>query len=364
MYDSFDAFEYVEYVRKRWRVIAIACGVALLLSITISLLLPKRYTATASVVIEPPGGSDPRAGTAVSAVYLESLKSYETFASSDTLFARAAERFHLRADSHPQAIESLKRSVLKVNKPRDTKILEIRATLPDPKQAQSVAEFVADETVAMSRGESLAADNTFVELAQKQLVDADARLQMDRRAWAELTASHPIDSLQGEIEASVELEGKLRQQLVDAQANVAEYQQTTGSFAREQLQGAQARAALLDRQLKELQHEVEQKSATLARRSAAREALQAEMKVAQAAYEADTTRLRDLRASQGSRAEQLRVIDPGIVPQRPSSPNVMLNVAAALLVALVCSVVYISIAFTYRRRRVAFEPPISRGMRA
>jgi uncharacterized protein involved in exopolysaccharide biosynthesis len=364
MYDSFDAFEYVEYVRKRWLVIAAACAVALLLSITVTLLLPKRYTATASVVIEPPSGIDPRVGTAVSAVYLESLKSYETFASSDTLFARAAERFHLRDASHPQAIESLKRRVLKVNKPRDTKILEISATLPDPKQAQSVAEFVANETVTMSRGESLAADNTFVELAEKQLVDADARLQKDRKAWAELTASQPMDSLPGEIDASVELEGKLRQELVDAQANVAEYQQTTGQFARELLQAAQARAALIGKQVQDLQHEIEQKSATLAKRTAARDALQAEIKVAQTAYDADSARLRDLQGSQGSRAEQLRVIDPGIVPQRPSSPNIVLNVGAALLLALVCSVVYVSVAFTYQRRRVGFEPPVSRGMRA
>ena len=364
MYDAFDAFEYVDYLRKRWRVIAAACSAALLLSISISLLLPKHYTATASVVIEPPGSNDPRIGTAVSAVYLESLKSYESFASSDTLFARAAARFHLQDAAHPQAIESLKRRVLKVTKPRDTKILEISATLSDPKLAQNVAEFVANETVSTSHGESLAADDTYLDLAQKQLVEADARLQKDRTAWAALVASEPMGSLQGEIDASVELEGKLRQELVDAQANVAEYQQTTGAFAREQLQASQARAALLDKRVQDLQREVEQKSATLARRSAARDALQAEIKVAQSSYDADTARLRDLRASQGSHAEQLRVIDPGIVPQRPSAPNLTLNAGAALLLALICSIIYVSISFAYRRRRVGFEPAVSRGMRA
>ena len=74
MYESFDAFEYLEYLRRKWYVLAIACGTALVLALTVSLLLPKRYTASASVVIEPPGGNDVRTGTAVSAVYLESLK--------------------------------------------------------------------------------------------------------------------------------------------------------------------------------------------------------------------------------------------------------------------------------------------------
>ncbi len=108
MYGAFDAFEYLEYLRRRWRVTAVALSAAVLISLPASMLLPKRYTATASVVIEPPGGNDVRVGTAVSAVYLESLKTYERFAASDTLFARAVEKFHLRDAAGSQAIESLK----------------------------------------------------------------------------------------------------------------------------------------------------------------------------------------------------------------------------------------------------------------
>ncbi len=364
MYDSFDAFEYLEYLRQRWRVAATACGVALLISLSISLLLPRRYTATASIVIEPPGGNDVRIGTAVSAVYLESLKTYESFATSDTLFERAAKQYHLLDASHPQAIESLKRGVLKVSKPRDTKILEISATLRDPKLAQSVAQFLAEETVAMSRGENRASDNIFVEQAQRQLVEASQRLERTRKAWTEKATNEPVESLKGEIDSSVDLQSELRQQLVSAQADVAEYQQAGGQFAHEQLQASQARAAVLDQRLRDLTREIQQKSRVLARVSAEREALEADLKVAQSAYEADTTRVRELRAAAGSHAEQLRVIDPGIVPERPSSPNVSLNVGAALVLALISSLVYLSVAFAYRRRRVGFEPAVSRGMRA
>jgi len=364
MYDSFDAFEYLEYLRQRWRVAAAACGVALLISLSISLLLPKRYTATASIVIEPPGGNDARIGTAVSAVYLESLKTYESFAASDTLFERAAKQYHLLDTSHPQAIESLKRGVLKVSKPRDTKILEISATLRDPKLAQSVAQFLAEETVAMSRGENRASDNIFVEQAQRLLIEAGQRLERTRKAWTEKATNEPVESLKGEIDSSVELQSELRQQLVSAQADVAEYQQAGGQFGHEQLQASQARAAVLDQRLRDLTREIQQRSRVLARVSAEREALEADLKVAQSAYEADTTRVRDLHASAGSHAEQLRVIDPGIVPERPSSPNVSLNVGAALVLALISSLVYLSVAFAYRRRRVGFEPAVSRGMRA
>jgi uncharacterized protein involved in exopolysaccharide biosynthesis len=47
------------------------------------------------------------------------------------------------------------------------------------------------------------------------------------------------------------------------------------------------------------------------------------------------------------------VIDPGIVPQRPSSPNIPLNVIAALLLTLVGLAAYMTISFSYLKRRAA-----------
>jgi uncharacterized protein involved in exopolysaccharide biosynthesis len=367
MYQSFDAFEYVDYLRRRWRVIAAACSVALLLSMGVSLLLPNRYTATASIVIEPPGGNDVRLSTAVSPVYLESLKTYERFASSDTLFARAAERFHLLEPGTGQSIESLKRRVLKVAKLRDTKILEISATLPDPKTAQGLAQYLADETVSSSRVESLVFDTDFVGKAQKQTSEARLRLEQVQKESAELAGSSPIEALQSEVDAAVELQGKVQQQLVATEADIAEYQQQAqagGQFAREQLQGTLARAAQLKKRSGDLARDIQQKAKTLANRVAKREQLQMETRLSQSAYEALSNRLHDLQVTAGSHAEQLRVIDPGIVPQRPSSPNVPLNVAIALFLALASSIAYLSLAFAYRRRSPDFEPAIPRGMRA
>ncbi len=212
MYQTFDAFEYVEYIRHRWRVPAAACGAAFLLSLGISFLIPKHYTATARIVIEPPGGNDARLSTAVSPMYLESLKTYESFATGDSLFAGAVERFHLLAPGSSQSIESLKRSVLKVVKVKDTKILEISATLSDPKLAQRVAQYIAEETVATSRRESIASDHEFVEQAEQQVSDAQRHLQDVQQQWIKLVVSKPTESLQSEIDANVDLQSKLQQE--------------------------------------------------------------------------------------------------------------------------------------------------------
>lgn len=357
MYHSFDAFEYIQYLRSRWLVVVTACGLATALALGVSLLLPKKYTATASVIIEPPGGSDARLTTAVSSMYLESLKTYELFATSDSLFAKAAERFHLRQND-AQSIESLKRKVLKVAKVRDTKVLEISATLGDPRQAQVVAQYVATETVNTSHAESLASDGDFIEIIARQGNDARRRMDELEKEWSALAVSEPVESMQSEIDAEVELRGKVEEQLVAAESAVAEYQQQAqeGSFAREQLSASQARAALLTARSRELQRATQEKSATLGRRMARKRALETALDAARKSYETAARSLLEAQASAGSHAERLRIIDPGIVPQRPSSPNVSLNVAVSLFAALIASIVYLSGVFVYRGRQARYEP--------
>ena len=112
MQDSFDALKYVEYLRQRWVFLCTACGIAALVALGVSLLIPEQYTATASIVIDAPAGNDVRTATAVTPVYLESLKSYEYFASSDTLFT-ALDHFQIRDSGQGTSIESFKRRILR-----------------------------------------------------------------------------------------------------------------------------------------------------------------------------------------------------------------------------------------------------------
>jgi uncharacterized protein involved in exopolysaccharide biosynthesis len=330
--EPFDAFEFFAFVRKRWRVIAVACGVAMLLAGVVSLLLPKRYTATASIIIEPPGGSDVRAATAVSPVYLESLRTYEQFAASDTLFARAVERFHLQAGPHPPSIDVLKRSILKVSKLRDTKILEISATLTDPQLAQKFVEYLATETITLSRGASLDADRELIDDASWQLSEIQERLAKARSAWTGSAVADSTAALQSSVDASSDVLAKVRRELV------------TDETAPEH------KRRLMEHRLAELEKSMQRDSDALAFRSAHRQALEMDLNAAQAAFDAASEHLRELRANEGTRGERLRVIDPGIVPQRPSSPNLTLNVLAALLFALASSSLYLALAFAWHAR--------------
>lgn len=363
MAEPFDGFEFVEYLGRTWRVPLIACIVALAITLTLSLLQQKRYTAVATIIIDPPGTSDGRVSTSVSPMYLESLKTYEQFAASDSLFAQAASKFHLQDGGQSRSIESLKKQVLRVTKLRDTKILEIHATLPEPKLAQSFVQYLAEQAVALSRNENSASDRDLMESASRQLEDAERRFDLAKTNRNQ-DNFRSVTSLQTETDANVDLLAKLQQTLAESKADLAGYEERERANAspgarnaagdpdasHQVLREERARVANLSRQVQDLQSSIANSSASLSVLISHREDLDAEVKMARTAYEAAANRVGEMRAATGTRDDRLRIIDRGIVPQRPSSPNIPLNLLVSALVALVASTVYLSLVFAYRQR--------------
>ncbi len=353
MHDSFDVFEYIDFLRARWKFPAVACGIAIVAALATGLLLPKRYTATATILIDPPAAGDPRIATAVSTVYLESLKTYELLATSDQLFLRAAGQFHLGEQSG-LPIESLKRRVLKVDKLRDTRALQISVTLPDPKTAQAVAQFIAESTVELSRSGAKEEDEATIQDAAKAAESARARVNEATAAWQTAAEAHSVEALRSEVSDDGYLKSREEEQLIDQQVDLA----GGGGQVQGDAAAARARAELLQRRIVELTRAMDEKSAALARQTAREEDLQAVLTAARASYEAASQRLLDLRINRGSRTEWLRVADPGIVPQRPSSPNVPLILMGAASLALFGSWLYLTISFSLTRGRRRYDPPL------
>jgi len=339
---SFQAYEYFDYLKRRSVFIGAVCAGAGVLALAVSLLLPKDYTATATLIIDPPAGNDPRAAVTVSPVYLESLRAFELFASSDTLFERAIDKFHLRESEPSKTRESWKRSILKVSKVKDTKILEIAVTLHDPRQAQVVAQFLAEETVNLSRTANLATDQDLLDTARKRAGEAQKTLEQEQSAWREFSTREPYESLRAELETLEGSRDALEHDLTTSRANLAELAVETFG-ARDS--GARARVASLETQDAELARQIQAKSAALSNHEARADQIQQQMRAAQVAFDAAAARQREIEASAGMRSERLRILDPGVAPERPSFPNVGLNVVLAIAVALIAAVTYLTLTF-------------------
>ena len=341
MPQTFDAFQFLHHLRRRWRFVASVCVGALALALVASLILPKRYTATASLVIDPPAGNDPRTSIAVSNTYLESLRDYELFASGDTLLVSALDKFHLRDPQSPEALETIKRRILKVTKLRDTRILQISVTLPDPNQARDVAQFIAQETVRLNRTANRDSDQDLLSEAQRQADEAVAAMERAQAAWSDLDIREPLEPMRAELATLTELRRRVREDLLASRAEAGEFAARGG----ERVAGAKARVEALEKQDADIAHQIEVKSAQLSRRSARDDEARQRLSVAQENYHALTARLREVRNTSGLRGERLRVIDPGVAPERPSSPILILNLALALAVGLIGSITWLALTF-------------------
>jgi uncharacterized protein involved in exopolysaccharide biosynthesis len=359
--DDTDFLSFVEYLRGRWVVAALACGVALAVTGLGSLLMPKRYTATASILIEPPAGNDPRGNTAISPVYLESLRTYEHFASSDSLFEQALKDLQFREVFSGIPIETLKHRILKVSKLRDTKILEIRATLDTPQQAQSFAHYIAEHTAAMNR-ELEAISVQELSQATQYVVDiARRKLEAARQARDIFISQQPITPLETKVANESELKSRVDRELMEGRVDLAAYRarlkggasqpshQNSSEGVEEAAAAADAQVQTLVRQSQELSISISADTALLERRKHQREILDKELQTAQSQYETETTRNNEVLASAVFRGERLAVVDPGVVPERPSSPNIPVNLAVSLIGSLTISVLYLAIAFSYAR---------------
>jgi uncharacterized protein involved in exopolysaccharide biosynthesis len=354
--ESFDPIEYLEFLRKRWKIAFAAVALAGAVAAVTCLFLPKQYTATATLVIAPPG-DDPRAAIAVSPIYLESLKAYERFASSDSLFAQAAENFHLMATRDPSALESFKRKVLRVEKPKDTQVLEIGVTLQDPAQARQVLQFLTREVVALDRKIAQAGNIDVLEYAQSEFDKAQKELERTRTEASAVASSGSEPILESEAQSLAEVRARAEGQHIEANMALADSQargdQESSSTARARLAALTADAAVLDKQIAD-------KSAALARLRARRERANDELRSAEDNFEAARKRLSDTTAAARLRGAQLRVVDPGIVPQRPSFPNLPLITISAIVISLVLSLIWLTVLFGLARRR---EQPARGGLR-
>ena len=354
MSESFDAYRYIGYLRARWQWIAGSAALAACLAAAASLLMTPQYTATAQLVIEPPAGADLRSAMAVSPIYLESLKTYERFAGSDSIFQKAAAQFGITE----RPIESVKRRVLQVNLLRNTRILEIAVTLPDPVKAQALAKFLAESTVETNRASASQSDQDLLRGIEQQARDMRARVQESDAGWAKAVTSEPLTGLQAAAEQAEEQRAKIEEQARSAELELADLQASVKSAAdpsdlRRQETNARARLLEMRRQIKDLERQDSERERLLATRQAHRDQLDAERKANQVALAAIEARLRDARGENGMRGERLKIIDPGIVPERPSSPNLPLNVAAALLVGLVLPVLFLTLEMNFQDRRAS-----------
>jgi chromosome segregation ATPase len=186
------------------------------------------------------------------------------------------------------------------------------------------------------------------------------------RTQEELSASASAGqqtSLEAELVALAKLQIQITADIAEAGARIAELSARqsaeSGSpsdlnFVREELRAQRARLTALEISRVNLTRDIGVKSSVLSGIHARRDQLQTRLRTVQSDLETASKRVAEVESAAGMRAEQLRILDPGIVPQRPSSPNLPLNCAAAFALGVVISLMYLAFTFGLQSQRVRY----------
>lgn len=353
MPESFELYGYVAFLRKRWHVAAASLAASTALALGISLLQTRLYSAKVTLLIEPPASSDPRAAMAVSPIYLESLRTYEHFAGSDHLFSEAVKKFQLRDGTfRSRSIEDIKKAVLQVSIPRNTKILQIEVTLPSAGKALALATYLAEKTVDLSRQAGSFTD--LEESAQGELDAANSRLEKaEARLAVQLKQRSADETLQAELDRLGERSNEVeRLALVTSVTSQEEDRDDPrGKGASPAFGPTSKQAATLRAEVARLNSEIARKQKELVTHRASVELGNSEYKAALEAREGASRRVREVRGMAGNRSERISILDPGFLPERPSSPKTLLNLLAGAVLGLLFAIAYLSAEFSLQRQK-------------
>ncbi len=402
MPSPFEVMFYLRALQARWKRIAAVALVAAATALALSLLLPKKYDATVTLVIQPAGAGGPYPAT-MSPVYLEYLRSYEHFLQSDGLLDRLLREFKLDRPPYNYTAEGFRSSALRVTLVRNTKVLKVRVRFSEPQKAQEIALGLARLAAQSNTEINLAEAARAAGQIGKDREEARARLAAAQAALEKFRRQSRGEELERQvaqqIERKVESQGKLSQLQVDLAEKEARLATLSAQWRREPEkfrleQGGRASEVLnparqqlqeemdltaadvegLRARQKALRAELAEVEAPLARNQAARASLDLRRQELESAYDlaqnaliSFTNRANDARFTTAARHEELQIADPGVVPARPSSPNVLLNVLLAAFLGLLGSVLYETWVWNWRQEQRALDalvgPPKPSGPR-
>jgi capsular polysaccharide biosynthesis protein len=338
--ETIEVRSYLRHLGRRWKTLLAVPAVAVAVALLISLILPRKYDARVTLLVQP-GASDPRFPPALNQIYLEYLRSYEQVIQSSGLLLRVIQKFNLNV-----TVDRFRNQALDVEMLRFSKLLTIRVRWDDPQKAHQMALFLAEEAVHAAEGLRNADADRASRQAQEDVQRAQARLDETSRLLLDFKLRTREEELSRAVQVEMDTKSQYERDLAASQILVPELE-ARASAPTEQarddaasLAAEKAKQAALRKALVDVEGSLARHQADLLKAQAGSANLERAYRSAYDALTLATARANDARAAATSRSEQLQIADPGIVPQRPSTPHFLFNALLALALGLFAAVIY------------------------
>jgi polysaccharide biosynthesis transport protein len=383
-------------LRRRLRLIVFgtfACGLA---ACVFSLLQSKIFEATTYLLVSESKLADLTSRNAAY-VYYDLLRSYETFINNDYLIQKTVEHFQLQQPPYELTPDRFKRRrILQVELSKNTRLLEVSVEFPEPQLAAGIANYFASNAVAFNEEMNTRDAQRTREVLKQQLDQALQGLEKSRQMLLEFSKTSGLEELRESVWNLLEEKSQAETQLaqlntdlsrvsarrrglgeelqkqapkIELKRSVAEdpilkeslsagnleksavpptafvkeesvnpvYQQVQSLLVETdvELLGLKAAAQTVEKAAEARR----QKLAVLLREKALKESTQdrltQEYKLASDSYETLSKQYQDAWMNVSARSTDLKVIAPAVVPERPVSPRLWLNIVIASALGLV-----------------------------
>ncbi len=184
-------------LKRHWPRILAGAGLCGLVSLAVSLFLPRIYRATTDILVSE---SKIGPGVELPAWQYATLPTYEPFVDNDAAIQRAIERFHLDWDPYNMSVEAFRRrDILSVRALKSTRLLEINVEFPDARLAADLANFFAQGAVEFNEKLNVADATASRSFQAHLLEDAEVQLAAADRRRTEIRARARIEDREKEL---------------------------------------------------------------------------------------------------------------------------------------------------------------------
>ncbi len=383
-------------LRRRGRLIVFGTLACSLAAGVFSLLQSKIFEATTYLLVSESKLADLTSRNAAY-VYYDLLRSYETFINNDYLIQKTVEHFQLQQPPYELTPDRFKRRrILQVELPKNTRLLQVSVEFPEPQLAADIANYFASNAVAFNEEMNTRDAQRTRESLKQQLDQALQGMEKSRQMLLEFSKTSGLEELRESVWNLLEEKSQAETQLtqlntdlsrvsarrrglgeelqkqapkIELKRSVAEdpilkeslsagnleksavpptalvkeesvnpvYQQVQSLLVETdvELLGLKAAAQTVEKAAEARR----QKLAVLLREKALKESTQdrltQEYKLASDSYETLSKQYQDAWMNVSARSTDLKVIAPAVVPERPVSPRLWLNIVIASALGLV-----------------------------
>ncbi len=346
----------VRIALKRRKLVGIAAGAVVALALTVALLMPNRYTATAAIL--PPaegdsagaammaqlGGLGSLAGMGAGALGLKNPNDQQVaLLKCQSVEDAMVERFHLEALYHSKYLSSARKSwEAKSSAESGLKdgLIRLKVTDHDARRAAELANGWIEEYQRFAATLAIGAASRKRIFFEQQLNAARADLERAEEQMKQTELRTGVIELDGQASAMIGSAAALRAQVAAKQVEIQAMRQFAADGnpdlerARQELAALEAQLAVLDVGRNRPSGDLVAPRGTtgeagLEYANALREVQYREAVVKLLAQQYEMAQMDE--AQQGSRAQ---VIDPALVPDRPNPLRKLIVALAGLLLSL------------------------------